>query len=255
MHIAITGASSGIGEALARELARAWGKSGAKLSLIARRAELMEAYAGSLGVPTFIRSVDLLDTESCTNWIAEAETKHGPIDVLVNNAGIQIVNHCDLTSPEEGEQVIRLCLTTPLRLIRAVLPGMMARRSGVLVDISSMAGLVPTPYMFYYNAAKAGLGAASEGLRAEVAPHGVHVLTVYPGPVKTPMADAAFAKMGGNADWVPTGTTAQLARLIRRAIERRRPRLIYPRFYALSRFMPGVARIFADRMTPPLPRP
>lgn len=253
MHIAITGASSGIGEALAREFARAYGPQ-ARLSLIARRRELMEAYAGSLGVPVWIGTVDLQKTETCADWIAEAEARHGPVDILINNAGIQIVNHCDLTSPEDGEAVVRLCLMTPLKLTRTVLPGMISRGRGTIVDISSMAGLVPTPYMFYYNAAKAGLGAASEGLRAEAARHGVHVVTVYPGPVKTAMADAAFAKMGTSVNWVPTGTPEGLARLVRRAVERRKPRVIYPRFYALSRFIPGIARILTDRMTPALPR-
>jgi short-subunit dehydrogenase len=142
----------------------------------------------------------------------------------------------------------------PLRMSMAVLPGMIARKQGTIVDIASMAALAPTPGMTFYNAAKAALGAASEGLRAEVAPHGIHVVTVYPGPVHSDMETAARAVFTKSAiaSRVPTGTPEVLARLVAEAVERKRPRVIYPKVYGLSRLFPTVTRWAVDRFTPSL---
>src|SRR5262245_17354796 len=85
MHVAITGASSGIGEALARE----YGRHGAKLTLVARREELLRRLAGEIGGDVFVAPHDLSLPEGAEGWIASAEAAHGPIDVLVNNAGIE----------------------------------------------------------------------------------------------------------------------------------------------------------------------
>src|SRR4030095_2258424 len=111
-------------------------------------------------------------------------------DVLVNNAGIQIVQRVTETDWSAAERLLHLDLHVPLRLTTLVLRRMIPRRSGTIVDISSMAALAPTPGMYFYNAAKAGLAAASEGLRAEMKPHGIHVVTVYPGPVRSDMEAA-----------------------------------------------------------------
>lgn len=250
MHIAITGASSGIGEALAREFAAA----GYKVSLIARRKELLVQLAASLPTQTFVKSVDLLDCTRCADWIPEAEAALGPIDLLVNNAGMQIVAPVEETTADDGEAVLKLNLLTPMRLTQAVLPGMLKRGSGTIVDIASMAALAPTPGMHHYNAAKAGIAAASEALRGELRGTGVHVVTVYPGPVATAMAQASFDRYGGDVKWVPTGTTEGLAKRIRRAVEKRQSRVIYPRVYAVSRHLPALTRVLIDRFTPRLPR-
>jgi short-subunit dehydrogenase len=108
--------------------------------------------------------------------------------------------------------------------------------------------------MWFYNASKGALAAASEGLRAEVAPHGVHVVTVYPGPVKSDMESAARASFDASPalSRVPTGTPEALARLVAEAVERRRPRVIYPRVYGLSRLFPNATRWLVDNFTPPL---
>lgn len=250
MHVAITGASSGIGEALAREFSAA----GASISLIARRKDLLETLAASLGTPSFVKSVDLLDHQHAADWIPASEAALGPIDVLINNAGMQIVAPVEETSPEEGEAVLKLDLLTPLRLTQAVLPSMIRRGSGTIVDIASLAALAPTPGMHHYNAAKGGVAAASEALRGELRGTGVHVVTVYPGPISTAMAHASFERYGDAARKAPTGTTAGLARLIRRAVEKKKARVIYPRIYAVSRHFPALARFVVDRMTPKLVR-
>jgi short-subunit dehydrogenase len=250
MHVAITGASSGIGEALAREFSAA----GASVSLIARRKDLMSTLAASLKTPTFVKSVDLLDTQNSTAWIAEAEAALGPIDVLINNAGMQIVGPVEETSPDQGEAVLKLDLLTPLRLTIAVLPSMIRRKSGTIVDIASMAAIAPTPGMYHYNAAKGGIAAASEALRGELKGTGVHVVTVYPGPVVTAMAEASFVQYGESARRAPTGTTQGLARLVRYAVEKKRARVIYPRIYAFLRHFPALTRAITDLVTPRLPR-
>src|SRR6185503_6532745 len=112
-------------------------------------------------------------------------------------------------------------------------------KRGAIVDMSSVAALAPTPGMFHYSASKAALAAASECLRAEVREHGIHVVTVYPGPVETPMAQKAvdsYAKdpTGG----LPVGDVKTLGKLILGAVRRRRARIIYPKVYSVARMFP-----------------
>lgn len=252
MHIAITGASSGIGASLARELAR----HGHDLSLIARREDRLTALARELE-PRAVAVIpwDLSDVKRATGWIAAAEDRLGPIDVLVNNAGVQIVSPTAAVDPDEGDALFAVDLLTPLRLTRAVLPAMIARRSGTIVDIASMAALAPTPGMTHYNAAKAGLAAASESLRGELRGTGVHVVTVYPGIIdSTAMAQSAMQKYESSKLLAsfPRGTEAELSRLVRVAIEKKHARVIYPRSGVLSRWFPGPTRWALDRFTPSL---
>jgi short-subunit dehydrogenase len=249
-HVVVTGASSGIGEAIAREyLGR-----GARVTLIARRRDRLDAIAKDARDRTHVVQADLGDPEVAFAWLDGAEAAMGPIDVLVNNAGVQIVKGAVETSWEDGERLLVLDLHTPLRLNQLVLQRMIPRRSGTIVDIASMAALAPTPGMFFYNAAKAGLAAASEGLRAEVKPHGIHIVTVYPGPVASDMEAAGRLAYEATAaaNHTPTGTPAVLARLIANAVESKRPRVIYPRVYAMSRHFPNLTRWMVDALTPRL---
>ena len=110
-HVVVTGASAGIGEAIAREL----GRAGASLTLVARRKEKLDALARELGGKTHIVQADLSDTARCCDWIAAAEAALGPIEVLVNNAGAQIVGDLVTCDPEKGEEMMRLDLFTPMR--------------------------------------------------------------------------------------------------------------------------------------------
>ena len=248
MHVAITGASAGIGEALVR----AWAARGASVTLVARRKERLDTIAAEVGGKTFVQAADLALPDHATNWIAPAEAALGPIDVLVNNAGVQTIEETALSSVEKGEEMLRLNVFTPMRLTRAVLPAMLARRSGTIVDIASMAALAPMPGMFYYNAAKGGLGNASEGLHGELLGTGVHVLTVYPGPVDTDMARRGFERYEKSlsARLSPVGTTEGLARLILRGVERKKRRIIYPWAYSLALSYPRITRWFTGRFSP-----
>ena len=281
-HAVVTGASSGIGATLARELAA----HGWSITLVARREALLHTLAAelrALGARTHVVARDLGDwsrepTEGgrtgsaevptaslanssaspTTDWLAGAEAALGPIDVLVNNAGVQIIDPTVDVAPEDGEALLRLDLMAPLRLTQAVLPAMLARGAGTIVDVASMAALAPTPGMFHYNAAKAGLAAASESLRGELRGTGVHVVTVYPGVIDTTaMARAGLAKFDASSRvlaWTPRGREDVLATLVRRAIERRRARVIYPHSGVLARWFPAATRWLLDRFTPRLSR-
>ena len=249
MHTVITGASSGIGAGLAREYARA----GASLTLVARRGELMDQLAAELGVKCHVVAADLSDPAQATAWLAAAESALGPVDVLINNAGVQIVAPTVGISLEDARNLVELNLQTPLALIHAVLPAMLQRNSGAIVNVASMAALAPTPGMTAYNAAKGGLAAASESLRGELRKTAIRVVTVYPGPVHTPMGDAAYAAYPPTLGpkLLPTGNTTTLARRIRRAVERRSARVIYPWIYTVLRSFPATTRVALDLSTPP----
>lgn len=252
MHVAITGASSGIGEALAREYVR----RGAAVTLIARREERLRAFARREGGAVHVCSTDLSDVTRATEWIAPAEAALGPIDVLVNNAGASMVHPTAETDWNAAETLVRLNVLAPFKLTCAVAPRMMARGTGCIVDVASAAALAPQQGLFFYSASKAALAAGSECLRAELRSAGVHVVTVYPGPVKTPMADANFAVFAPSvARFTPTGTAEELARRVVHAVERKTDRVIYPRIYALARWLPAFARWVLDHTMPAMERP
>jgi short-subunit dehydrogenase len=141
---------------------------------------------------------------------------------------------------------------SPVRLMRAVLPGMLARRSGVIVNVTSLAALVAIPDWIYQAASKTASATFSEALRVETKGSGVHVMTVYPGMTDTPMAQGGLDAYGraGLAAMIPLGDSAVLARRLRRAVERRNKRLIYPRFYALARWFPRISAWLASRVAP-----
>ena len=247
-HVVITGASSGIGAALVAEFVR----SGARVTMVARREADMRALAKEVGGQTQIFVVDLSRMEGALAWIAPAEAQFGPIDVLVHNAGVQLVEPAEEHDPEALQAMLRLNLLVPMALTRAVLPAMLERGDGTIVDVASVAGLAPTPGMWGYNASKAGLAAASESLRGELRSTGVHVVTVYPGPVDTPMARAGYAAYPESPMLrvLPEGIPSELARLIRSAVDLKRARVIYPWPYSILRYFPAVARWFLDRLTP-----
>lgn len=250
MHIAITGASSGIGEGLARQ----YGGADNKLTLVARRGDRLRDLAESLAAETLVCSADLSVLDTACDWIDEAVSKHGPIDLLINNAGMQYVEAAQGVSDERAETLLRLNLLVPIRLTRRVLPSMLERGRGAVVNISSVAGVIFPPAMAHYCASKAGLAAYSEVLSAELLGTGVHVLTVYPGPVSTPMERAAVDQLEDSwgARNAPTGSVEGIARAIESCVDRRQARLFYPRSYRLTRYFGALAQWVANRFTPGL---
>jgi len=250
-HVIVTGASSGIGAGLAREFARA----GARLTLVARRGAPMRELLQATGATGHVIEADLSQPEGVDTWLREACSVLGEPDVLINNAGAQVVGATAKGDVEEGERTLRLNVFTPLRLVRAVLPGMLARRRGTIVNVASLAALAPTLGMTYYNAAKAGLGAASEALRGELRGSGVDVVTVYPGIIPTDMGKAGMAAYKPTLllSLQPVGNVEELARRVRGAVERKQARVIYPGgANVLTRWLPPVTRWAMDHFTPPL---
>lgn len=245
MHVVITGASSGIGACLAR----AYHAAGARVTIVARRAGLLEQLKAELGDRCEVVVADLSVADP-TKWVAALD----PIDVFINNAGFNITGPYDAASEGEVARLFRVDLLAPIALARAVVPAMVARGRGTLVNVSSLAGVVPPAGMAVYSAAKAGLAAFSEALHAEVRGSGVHVLTVCPGPIANGVPHDSVAMYGEDsmATAVPVGQAVDLAVAIRKAVQRRSARLFFPRFYGLARMFPGIARWLVTRFTPPL---
>ena len=259
MHIAVTGASSGIG----LEIAKAFGGAGNKLSLVARRLSLLEQLGQQLAAETCAIRADLSDPADPIGWLRQAEERFGPVDVLVNNAGLSYVEPVQGIDRTRIDQLFQVNVHVPIAAIHHVLPAMLARRSGTIVNIASNAAFTPAPYFCHYTASKGALGNFSESLRMELKRSGVHVLTVYPGPVETPMGDRNWNQLKQNASsrTAPIGSAPVLAQLIVKAVEARTPRIIYPRFYALGWWFPSLGRWIAEHfvpeatgaVTPPLP--
>jgi len=181
----VTGASGGIGGAIAKALHR----QGAAVVLSGTRAEALEALKSELGERAYAAVCDLADTASVEALPKAAEAAAGPIDILVNNAGITRDNLSMRMSNEEWDQVIAVDLTAAFRLSRAVLRGMMKKRWGRIVSITSVVGATGNPGQVNYAAAKAGLVGMTKSIAAEVASRNITVNCVAPGFVATPMTD------------------------------------------------------------------
>ena len=251
MHVLITGASSGIGEALARQFAA---DPDCCLTLVARRQERLDALASALPCKAIGVRADLSDPDAVYALLDAATAQHGPVDVLVNNAGAQVIGHTDATDLQAAERSLAVNLTSPLRLIHAVLPSMRSRGSGSIINVSSMAAIAPTPGMTWYNASKAGIASASEALASELRNTGIHVLTVYPGVVRTDMMDKGIThyKMTAMLRNQPVLDASDVARDIVTAYKKRRRRLVRPRMFGPMRWMQPLLLVMMDRMAPQL---
>jgi 3-oxoacyl-[acyl-carrier protein] reductase len=183
----VTGASGGIGG----EIAKALHKQGAAVVLSGTRAEALESLKNELGARAFVAACNLGDKDSVEALVKTAEAAAGaPIDILVNNAGITRDNLFMRMKDEEWDQVIAVNLTAAFRLSRAVLRGMMKKRWGRIISITSVVGETGNGGQGNYAAAKAGLVGMSKSLAAEVASRNITVNCVAPGFIATPMTDA-----------------------------------------------------------------
>jgi short-subunit dehydrogenase len=181
----ITGASSGIGEAFARRIAR----DGRHLALVARREDRLAALAreieGAHGIRVHVIAQDLLQPGAVPALLSAVDRRGLAVDWLVNNAGFGTLGRLE-TLPVEGElDEIRLNVEVLVELTSRCLPGMVARRRGAVVNVASVAAFTPSPYMATYAATKAFVLSFSEGLAAEMRGTGVDVLCVCPGFTRT----------------------------------------------------------------------
>ncbi len=183
----ITGASSGIGEAAARSLAR----RGAHVILTARRRDRLEALAGEIhamgtGAQVCVLPGDLTAPGEPERIASEAMAWKGRVDVLVNNAGAGRMRFLESLDPQADIlPLMQLNLAAPVLLVRALLPAMLARRQGCIINIGSTSGLMALPTSAVYSATKFGLRGFTDALRREVRGMGIDVCLVSPGPVRT----------------------------------------------------------------------
>ncbi len=179
----VTGASGGIGS----EIAKILHANGATVAISGTRIEPLNDLAVKLGERVFIVPANLSDKESVTKLPKDAEAAMGKIDILINNAGITRDNLTMRMKDDEWDQVINVNLTASFRLCRAVLRGMMKRRWGRIVNISSIVGTTGNPGQINYAASKAGMVGMSKSLGQEVASRGITVNCIAPGFIATSM--------------------------------------------------------------------
>lgn len=188
MVVLITGASRGIGEALALAFAR----HGSHVILAARSEQSLERIASTCEginphIETLVVPTDVTDEAQLRRLVEQTESRFGRIDVLVNNAGVLPSGSFVDMGAEEIERTLELNLAGPMRLTQLVLPGMLARGEGTIVNVASQAGRHGMPFLTIYDATKGGLISFSEGLRRELDGTGVRVVVVLPGYTETDM--------------------------------------------------------------------
>lgn len=180
----VTGASGGIGAAVARQLHA----QGAALVLSGRRRDALEALVDDLGERARIEVADLADAAASERLIRAAEAE-GNIDILINNAGLTRDNLALRLKDEDWQTVLDVNLSAAFRLVRAALRGMMKRRFGRIINVTSIVAVTGNPGQANYAAAKAGMIGMSKALAAEVASRGITVNCIAPGFIETAMTD------------------------------------------------------------------
>ncbi len=213
--VLITGASQGIGAACAAEFARA----GANLSLTARSL----VRGPQFPTATLIVSGDITQESARREIVERTLDRFGNIDIVINNAGAGLYEPSWSAALEDVRWLMELNFFAPLALTQLVVPHMRARRSGMIVNVGSIGGKVPLPWMTLYCASKYALGALTEGLRMELKRDGIRTMIVCPGYVKT--AFQRNARGGPIPSSVERGrrfaiTAAECAAAIRRGVER-----------------------------------
>ena len=181
----VTGASGGIGA----QIARALHAQGASVVLSGTREVALQALAAELGERVFVHAADLAPAAAADQLIEAAEAAAGPLAILVNNAGMTRDMLALRMREEDWQAVLDVDLSAPFRLARAALRGMLRRRAGRIINISSIVGATGNAGQANYAAAKAGLIGMTKALAQEVAPRGVTVNAVAPGFIETPMTD------------------------------------------------------------------
>jgi 3-oxoacyl-[acyl-carrier protein] reductase len=202
----VTGASGGIGHAIAANLSAA----GATVTISGTRVPALEAVRDQLGGEVHILPCDLGDGAAVDGLIPAAESAMGGLDILVNNAGITRDNLFLRMKDEEWAKVIEVNLTSAFRLCRAAVKGMMRRRYGRIITITSVVGVMGNPGQGNYAAAKAGLIGMSKSLAQEVASRSITVNCIAPGFIETPMTAALTeAQRSAILAKVPAGALGQ----------------------------------------------
>lgn len=251
--VIVTGASSGIGEATAREFA----KVGAKVVLAARRVNKLQALAEEItamdtGAEALVVQADLSKLEDIQSMIEQTLEKYGRIDVLVNNAGFGRLDWLENLDPVKDIQAqIDVNVMGVIQTTRQVLPVMIKQRKGSIINMCSMAGLVGTPTYTIYAASKHAVHGFSEALRREVKPWGIDVSLIYPGGVVTEFTQHAGIKRKTSAktpDFMLL-TAEQVAQAVVKLVHRPQRMLVIPWLLNVTVFMNKIFPGLVDRTT------
>jgi uncharacterized protein len=238
----ITGASSGIGEATARRLAR---EPGAALVLVARREDRLQALAASLPAPATFVAADLAGDDAPARVRAHVEERHGRLDLLVNNAGAAWRGRFADAGWENVRRTMEINFDAQVRLTEALLPLLRASAPSAIVNVASTAGRVARAGTGAYSASKAALAGWSDALWAEERAHGVHVGLVLPGFIATEGFPQAELTAKAVTRWT-VSTPEKGAEAIVQAGLGRRPERYVPRPYGLAAALrvvaPGLVR-------------
>ncbi len=186
MTALVTGASGGIGSAIAKALAG----QGARVALSGTREDALKAVQGDMGGDHVVLPCNLSDAAAVDALVPAAVEKLGKLDILINNAGITRDNLAMRMKDEEWDSVIRVNLEAAFRLSRAALKPMMRARFGRIISITSVVGVTGNPGQANYAASKAGLIGLSKALAQEVGSRGITVNTIAPGFIQSAMTDA-----------------------------------------------------------------
>lgn len=220
----VTGGSRGLGLLLAEELAR----QGARVAICARDALELERAAQQLrrqGLDALAVACDITDPDDVARLCEEVRARLGPVDVLVNNAGVIEVGPFELMTRDDFEEAMATHFWGPLELIHRVLPEMRVRGEGRIANISSIGGRLSVPHLAPYCASKYALVGLSEGLRAELAGEGVRVTTVCPGLMRTGSVEHAVFK-GRHAEEYAWFASAAAAPVVSMSAQRAARRIV-----------------------------
>ncbi|HYR69405.1 MAG TPA: SDR family NAD(P)-dependent oxidoreductase [Candidatus Dormibacteraeota bacterium] len=226
--VLLTGASGGIGRAAALRLAR----RGARVALFARHPDPLRALAKEIenaGGEALAVPGDVCSTIDALRAVVETTSRFGRIDALVNNAGVGYLRAVDEATDDEIEEQLAVNLRGAIRMTRAALTALKARRGSAIVNVASFAGRVAAPYYSYYNASKFGLVGLTEGWRRELRPLGIRVSLLIPAAVETQFLDRAGRERALGIG--PAGTildTDQVALGIERALRHHSAEIYIP---------------------------
>ncbi|HKA31834.1 MAG TPA: SDR family oxidoreductase [Candidatus Binatia bacterium] len=234
----VTGASSGIGRQIALDLAAHGATvvaSSRSLDRLAETAAALRHYGGASEVV----ECDVSDAAAVRRMVSGALAKFGRVDILVNNAGFGDYGPLAETPIETIEAMLRTNYLGTVYCTKEVLPSMIARRSGAIVNISSISGIMGTPELASYCATKFAQIGFSESLYHELKPHGVHVAVVCPGPVRTNFR-RAFDERAPKPPEFMVLDAADVSRATMRAIAKKKFQVVLPRSLALICYLKGV---------------